>query len=395
MALSFRKHWPEAPADFFAVEAAGLRWLAAAAAAAVVDVLETDRTSITVTRLDPVPPSSAAAVEFGTALARTHGAGAAAFGEPPAGWTGDGYIGRQRLTLRPEPRWGPFYAGQRMLPYARAARELGHLTPQQLTPIERLAERIAAGDFDDDRPPARIHGDLWSGNLLSTDRGLVLIDPAAHGGHGLTDLAMLTLVRRSAPGDDPGGVRRGGRTAVRLASPDRAASAPPAAGARRLPRPLVRLRGRRDRPPLPLNPTPEPHSDPADPSRMHALLRRVGALVTGRRAGGGGPGSGRPRRLARPLARLGPLGWLGPRLARPSRMAWPFGGLRRRPGQGLPDGRSANWTSAGCGARLDRSRTARTAPTTVTPAAARYSGRGPAPASTIMPPDQPASAAAT
>ncbi len=193
LALHFRKDWPEAPADFFAVEAAGLRWLAAADAAPVVDVLEIDRTSITVTRLDPVPPNSAAAAEFGTALARTHAAGAAAFGEPPSGWTGDGYIGRQRLSLRPEPRWGPFYAEQRMLPYARAARELGHLTLQQLAPIERIAERIAAGDFDDDRPPARIHGDLWSGNLICTARGLVLIDPAAHGGHGLTDLAMLAL----------------------------------------------------------------------------------------------------------------------------------------------------------------------------------------------------------
>ncbi|WP_152365699.1 fructosamine kinase family protein [Microlunatus speluncae] len=193
LAPHFRKHWPEAPADFFAVEAAGLRWLAAAAAAPVVEVLEADRASITVARLLPVPPTSAAAADFGTALARTHAAGAAAFGEPPSGWDGDGYIGRQRLTLRPEARWGRFYAEQRMLPYARAARDLGHLTRQQLVPIERVAERIAAGDFDDDRPPARIHGDLWSGNLIGTARGLVLIDPAAHGGHGLTDLAMLSL----------------------------------------------------------------------------------------------------------------------------------------------------------------------------------------------------------
>ena len=53
-------------------------------------------------------------------------------------------------------------------------------------------------DFDDDRPPARIHGDLWAGNLIWTADGAVLIDPAAHGGHGLTDLAMLALF--GAPG---------------------------------------------------------------------------------------------------------------------------------------------------------------------------------------------------
>lgn len=38
-----------------------------------------------------------------------------------------------------------------------------------------------------------MHGDLWSGNLLWTDTGGVLIDPAAHGGHRLEDLAMLDL----------------------------------------------------------------------------------------------------------------------------------------------------------------------------------------------------------
>ena len=42
-------------------------------------------------------------------------------------------------------------------------------------------------------PPSRIHGDCWSGNVLwSAGRGW-LIDPAAHGGHRETDLAMLAL----------------------------------------------------------------------------------------------------------------------------------------------------------------------------------------------------------
>lgn len=40
-----------------------------------------------------------------------------------------------------------------------------------------------------DEAPARLHGDLWGGNVLGT----ALIDPAAHGGHRETDLAMLRL----------------------------------------------------------------------------------------------------------------------------------------------------------------------------------------------------------
>jgi fructosamine-3-kinase len=41
--------------------------------------------------------------------------------------------------------------------------------------------------------PARLHGDLWAGNVVWTPEGAVLIDPAAHGGHREADLAMLAL----------------------------------------------------------------------------------------------------------------------------------------------------------------------------------------------------------
>jgi fructosamine-3-kinase len=51
-----------------------------------------------------------------------------------------------------------------------------------------VCERIAdlAGPPE---PPARLHGDLWGGNVL----GYHLIDPAAYGGHREIDLAMLRL----------------------------------------------------------------------------------------------------------------------------------------------------------------------------------------------------------
>jgi len=48
--------------------------------------------------------------------------------------------------------------------------------------------------FDDAAPPARIHGDLWAGNVLFERHGAVLIDPAAHGGHAETDMAILALI---------------------------------------------------------------------------------------------------------------------------------------------------------------------------------------------------------
>jgi fructosamine-3-kinase len=191
---TFAKNRPTA-ADAYPVEAAGLTWLAAAgpAAARVVEVLEVSPTRLVLPRLHPVRSTARAAAAFGVALAVTHAAGAPAYGSPPDGWSGDGYIGTQPLLLRPTERWGSFYAEQRLLPYAEAAAAIGSLSRRGRALVDRVADRLRAGEFDDDRPPARIHGDLWAGNVIFTETGVVLIDPAAHGGHGLTDLAMLHL----------------------------------------------------------------------------------------------------------------------------------------------------------------------------------------------------------
>ena len=88
-----------------AVEAAGLRWLAAAGpgSASLVEVLDVTPEQLVLSRLVPARPTRRAAAEFGTALATTHAAGAPAYGAPPDGWTGDGYIGTQRLTLPRAP----------------------------------------------------------------------------------------------------------------------------------------------------------------------------------------------------------------------------------------------------------------------------------------------------
>ncbi len=189
----YTKRRTGAPPGFFGVEASGLAWLRVPGGVPVARVLDITGTSITVERVTPRAASTAAATAFGEQLAITHDAGAAAFGVGPDDWAGNGFIGDLPLSLRPEPSWGRFYAGQRVLPYARQAHRQGALDAPGLAMIEQLCERIAAGEFDDAAPPARIHGDLWSGNVLFSGDSVVLIDPAAHGGHRLTDLAMLAL----------------------------------------------------------------------------------------------------------------------------------------------------------------------------------------------------------
>ncbi|MDO5503156.1 MAG: fructosamine kinase family protein [Actinomycetia bacterium] len=205
----FEKRLPPGSAREARWEAAGLRWLAAAegeGGARTVRVLSDDSVTPTaqskdsaevlvLERLQTATPTTAQIEEFGAALGRTHAAGAPAFGAGPPGWDGGGYLGPASellpLPLEHYETWGQCYGEARVRHTLRMARDRGIYA--ETTTFDRVIERLSAGEFDDDSPPARLHGDLWSGNLIWTPEGGTLIDPAAHGGHPLTDLAMLLL----------------------------------------------------------------------------------------------------------------------------------------------------------------------------------------------------------
>jgi fructosamine-3-kinase len=192
----FVKRHPGAPTGFFAWEAAGLQWLSSVdGGVPCAQVVSFGADSLTLRRLDSVTPSPEAAHVFGTRLAITHDAGAAAFGAGPAGWEGPGFFGPLSqplpMSLRPHRRWGDFYADERLVPMAELA--AARLDASTRAAIDSVVARCRAGDFDDDDQPARLHGDLWSGNAMWTRDGVVMIDPAAHAGHRETDLAMLAL----------------------------------------------------------------------------------------------------------------------------------------------------------------------------------------------------------
>ncbi|RAU97988.1 fructosamine kinase [Mycobacterium colombiense] len=192
----FVKRNPAAPTGFFAWEAAGLQWLSDVdGGVPCAQVVAVDDTSLTLRRLDSARPTPEAARAFGNRLAVTHDAGAAAFGTGPDGWDGPGFFGplSQPLpfSLRSHRRWGEFYAEERLAPMAELAAP--GLDAATRDAVSAVAARCRAGDFDDDDAPARLHGDLWNGNVMWTPDGVVLIDPAAHAGHRETDLAMLAL----------------------------------------------------------------------------------------------------------------------------------------------------------------------------------------------------------
>jgi fructosamine-3-kinase len=172
----------------FAAEANGLRWLAEAAAVPVPEVLAVGPEALVISMIPPGPATPEAAFGFGTDLARLHAAGAASFGAP---WPG--FIASLPLDNTPDTGdWPHWYAHRRLLPFLTRAMDAGALRSEDTRLVEEVIDRIGsvAGPAE---PPSRIHGDCWAGNVLwSGGRGW-LIDPAAHGGHRETDLAMLAL----------------------------------------------------------------------------------------------------------------------------------------------------------------------------------------------------------
>lgn len=191
--LDFIKRRTDPPPRFFEAEAAGLAWLADARGVHVASVIDVKPGHLVMEHVDEVPPTREAARRFGAALAVTHAAGAAAFGAPPGGYDGPLYIGNRPLPAAHEKSWGRFYARDRVLPYLEIGVRVGTVTDAAARAVREACDQIAAGAFDDDEPPARLHGDLWNRNVLWSADGVVLIDPAAHGGHRETDLAMLAL----------------------------------------------------------------------------------------------------------------------------------------------------------------------------------------------------------
>ena len=169
----------------YANEAAGLRWLAEPAALGVPEVLEAGEGFLALEWLGE--GGALDEEELGRGLARVHAAGAERVGAtPPGAASTDTRLGRLVLPNEPAADWPAFYAERRLLPLAEGFPD-----------VERVCERIddLAGP---EEPPARLHGDLWSGNVLAVGGRPYLVDPAAYGGHREVDLAMLRLF--GAPG---------------------------------------------------------------------------------------------------------------------------------------------------------------------------------------------------
>jgi fructosamine-3-kinase len=191
----FVKRRAGASAADFEAEAAGLRWLQDAGAP-VPEILavEAEPPALVLERIEVGALTDAGAEQLGRDLASIHTAGAPAFGAlPPGSPDRKLRIGMAHLTIAERADWTQLYAEDLVLPLAARARDGGTLSASDAAAVESASGRLRdlAGP---DEPPARLHGDLWTGNVLADRSGAGwLIDPAAYGGHREVDLAMLRL----------------------------------------------------------------------------------------------------------------------------------------------------------------------------------------------------------
>jgi fructosamine-3-kinase len=191
----FAKTNSRAPAGFFEAEARGLAWLAEPGALRVPAVLavggaEPDGASafLALEWLEPAARANDFDERLGLGLAALHRAGAACFGlDRP------NFIALLPQDNESAPTWAEFWRQRRILPLLERARSLGLSDAALERTLERLLPRLEQL-LGPDEPPARLHGDLWGGNLHVDAHGEpALIDPAAYAGHREVDLAMMRL----------------------------------------------------------------------------------------------------------------------------------------------------------------------------------------------------------
>ena len=187
----FVKANANAPDGMFGAEARGLEFLRAAGAVRVPRVLALSDVApsfLVLELLESAPRRPAFDEELGRGLAALHRATPGAFGlDAP------NFIGSLPQSNAAHARWSDFYRSERLEPQLERAAGQGRASPAMRRGFQRLFARLDAL-VGVEEPPARLHGDLWAGNLHVDEGGApCLIDPAVYGGHREMDLGMMRL----------------------------------------------------------------------------------------------------------------------------------------------------------------------------------------------------------
>lgn len=177
--------------EMFAKEAKGLEALRAAKALPVPEVLTYQESNTAAYLLLPFWAAAAPVKKywqhFGEGLATLHRQSNDRFG-----WEEANYMGSLPQPNHYHENFCQFFIQERLVPQVSLAIQKGLLSTSDAHAFEQLYQKLP--QLLPEESPALVHGDLWSGNFITTDQGEAgLIDPAVHYGHRESDLAMTKL----------------------------------------------------------------------------------------------------------------------------------------------------------------------------------------------------------
>jgi fructosamine-3-kinase len=179
----------------FRSEARGLAWLAEAESLRIPKVLAVADAFLALEFIEAAARRPDYDRLLGRGLAKLH-----RFGAPDFGWSEEGFLATLPQDNQPSASWAEFYVERRLRPLLRRAVDRKLAPGTWVERFERLFTRMPEL-VGDEEAPARLHGDLWAGNVHTDEGGNpVLVDPAAYGGNREIDLAMLRLF--GSPGRD-------------------------------------------------------------------------------------------------------------------------------------------------------------------------------------------------
>lgn len=170
----------------YAAEAEGLAWLAEGPLR-VPGVVASGDEFLALEWIDLTGRGRDAAFDerFGRGLAELH-----ALGAPGLGLARDNYLATLPQDNTSAPDVSTFWIERRLRPVIA---RLGDAS--LLARLDQLADRLGASPdrLGPRERPARLHGDLWWGNVAACGGAPVVFDPAVYGGPREIDLAMLAL----------------------------------------------------------------------------------------------------------------------------------------------------------------------------------------------------------
>lgn len=180
-------------ADALICEAEGLRRLfdglkeAGVGSVRVPEVFRVDESTLEMTAITPARSGNGALETLGEGLAALH-----RLPQSMYGWHRDNYIG-----LSPQPNcwaeyWGEFFVQERLRYQVSRIRASG--VRNRFEGILDQCDDTLIGWLNEHcDQPSLLHGDLWSGNVLFSQEGPWLIDPAIYCGDREADLAMTEM----------------------------------------------------------------------------------------------------------------------------------------------------------------------------------------------------------